>query len=257
MRPSTDDDRVLVLPPGRAYAEVIDPHLYCFGAREHAALEGGGQMTARLGWHGGAQTRPFVVAPFEGIEPRVAATKELTTTSSIAVPASTPNPSSNPAPTSAPLASLEPRLSVHMPPLVDAANAGDLALTITVANASDRPAWLRLRPDTVTFTVTGPTGAATRCARAQTLGTPTRELFDNVPAHGSAHVAVLVSAVCPAGTFSAPGLYRILPGIDTRRASGDRIGLPTFEGELSSTETSLLRVRTSHQSQLQPRPALE
>lgn len=254
MRPQSDDERLLVLPPGRAYAETIDPRLYCFGAKESAALAAGGKVTALMGWTG-ALTRPFVISPFEGVEPRVAAAKSIASAPFTLPASSSPIPPPPPAPTAS--ATLTPKLSVSIPQFIDAATGNELAVTVSVANASDRAVVLRLRADTVTFDVTAPNGTTTRCSRPQLLGTPMRELFDTVPAHGSANLAVLLSAVCPAGTFDQVGLYQIVPGIDTRRASGEKIGLATFEGEVAGTQPSLLRVRTARNPPPKPRPVLE
>lgn len=257
MRPSGDDERVLVLPPGRAYAESFDPRLYCFGAKEADALAKGGKITARLGWtSAGRPERPFVVSPFEGVEPRVAAARAIaaapfTLGASTSTPATTSTPSTPPAP------SLEPRLSVSMPDLLEADRGVEVAVTVTVKNASDRSVLLRLRPDTVAFTVTSPSGAVTRCGRTVALGTPVREMFDAVPAHGAASVSVLLSTICPANTFGEAGLYRVVPSVDTRRASGERMGLATFDGEVQGTKASLLRVHASHKQPPRARPALE
>jgi hypothetical protein len=253
MRPAGDDERVLVLPPGRAFGETFDPQLYCFGATESAALRAGGRVTARMGFSPGRGKleRPFVISPFDGIEPRVAAAKEIAAPSfTLAALA----PAAPPA-ASAPLTG--PRLSVALPEWLDANRGAEAAGTVTVSNAGDRPVTLRLRPDTVTFSVATPGGASVRCGRGTAMGTPVRELFDTVPARGSAALPVLLAALCPAATFDQAGLYRVVPTLDTRRASGERIGLATFDGEVVGTRASLLRVRAAQRHPPIVRPSLE
>jgi hypothetical protein len=266
MRPSTDDERLLVLPPGRSYGEAFDPRLFCFGAKESAALAQGGKITARLGWTNTTRLeRPFVVSPFEGIEPRTAAAKSIVA-APFAIPpagksnAGAPTPmasasTAGPAPSSTP--SLQPQLIVSMAEFVEAERGAELAATVNVKNAGDRAAHLRLRADTIAFTVTNPAGTTSRCGRTISLGTPMREMFDTVPARGSVSVSVLLSAVCPATTFAEPGLYRLVPAIDTRHASGERIGLATFDGEVSGTKTTFLRIHAPLHATQRPRPVLE
>ena len=75
-----DEERGLVIPPHRAYAERFDPRLYCFGAREADALVPGASVVARLGWARGRGPKapPYIVSAIDGVEPKLGPEKEIT-----------------------------------------------------------------------------------------------------------------------------------------------------------------------------------
>jgi hypothetical protein len=74
---------------------------------------------------------------------------------------------------------------------------------------------------------------------------------------GRASISLLVTAVCPAGTFDEPGAYRVFPRLDTRTASGRPIGLRTWDDEAEGATPTLLRVRSPRRPTLPARPSLD
>jgi hypothetical protein len=79
------------------------------------------------------------------------------------------------------------------------------------------------------------------------VSSPIRELFSTVAPKGKVETTVLVTSICPPGTFDDAGMYRVLPRIDTTGASGRLLGLRTWEGVASAKVPLLIRVRTSRQ----------
>jgi hypothetical protein len=259
MRPSGDDDRGLVLPPKRAYAEAFDPQLYCFGAREAAARVAGAKVVAHLGWEprGKRPKGPYVAAPIDGVEPETAPQKEIVSDPWSLPPASAPSHADRPASTGlAPGGDVPPKLLLAGPRRVDIATAMDLGVPITLTNQGSRSVTLLFRPETLGFDVTGPT-RRTECKWGTSAPSPSRELFTTIGPRGSASVTVSLSALCEPSTFDQPGIYTARPRLDTRHASGERINLRTFDGELVSPEPTLIRVRAARAPTAPARPTLE
>ena len=72
---------------------------------------------------------------------------------------------------------------------------------------------------------------------------PARELFSTLGPKARTQVGFLVDAACPAGTFDHPGVYRLVPVLDTRKASGAPLGMRTFDDVVWGTRATELRVR--------------
>lgn len=90
------------------------------------------------------------------------------------------------------------------------------------------------------------------------VGSPIRELYSTIGVKGRASASVLVSTVCPSDTFDTSGVYRVPPMLDTSGASGRAIGLKTFDGAVSASSPTLVRVRTSRRPPTQAaRPTLD
>lgn len=257
-RPSTDEGSDLVVPSKRSWSASFDPLFYCFGARERAALTTGTSVKARFGF--GAPTQkanapnaPFAVTPVGAAVGKIGPAKyiesdafALTETVSITPKASAP---ASPDETS-------PGVSLTTSEALDASRGVELATTVTLHNNGDRPMTLLFRPDMLLFTVSTPAGNVS-CGYPRQVGSPIRELFTTVGVKGRADTSVLVTAVCPAGTFDEPGIYRVFPRIDTTGASGRALGLKTWEGQATANVPLLLRVRTAKKASVPTRPSLD
>ncbi len=288
MRPSDDLDRGLVLPPKRAYREGLDPRMYCFGARELAALVPGATVVAHYGWPAGRRTAgPHVVSAIDGIEPKVGGTAEVvseTATLPQATSATAPGASGSAAtapsvisgatpiagaelspaatPSGAPQAAAgedgdtPPKLTLSVPARIDVERPQNLSIPVKLTNAGPRAVTLLYRAQTLGFDVDGP-GGPRRCRWPSDVGAPIREVFTRVGARGHASVDVLLEDLCPDETFDQAGLYTIVPRLDTRKASGKAIGMRTFDGEVQGETPLLLRVRKPASPALAARPRLE
>ncbi len=263
MRPTRDDDRTLVVPPGRAYAEKFDPRIFCFGSRAAAALVPGATVVAHLGWPVPARrgrgpvriTGPYAVAPIDGLEPAVAAAKEIVASPVIvgAPPALTPSAARAPRP-----------LALATPAFVDAERAADVSLSVTVANTSTQAQSFLFRPQTLAFDVTGPTGVGVtdpsptvRCVSDVEPGSNIREIFTTLAPRGRTSLGVLLRGFCPEKTFDQAGIYLVHAQLDTSNASGAAVGLHTFDGDVASDTSTALRIRREAMPFPSRRPALE
>lgn len=261
-RPTDDVGRELVLPSKRSWSTTFDPLFLCFGARERASLVVGTQVKARFGWppptpKAGAlaklpaQTPPLAVTPVGASVGKVSGLKaiesdafSLTETVTVAKPTT---PSDETASTN---------VTLSVPETMDVGRGVELSTTIALSNQSDRPITVMYRPDMIGFTVSGPAGNVS-CGFPRQVASPIRELFTTVAVKGRTDVSVMFSATCPAGTFDEPGLYRVLPRLDTTQASGRAIGLKSWEGVAIGKAPLLLRVRLPRKPGLPPRPALD
>jgi hypothetical protein len=243
MRPDDEDtSRALVVPPGRSYAEKLDPRLFCFGARDGAALVPDAKVVAHLGSPAkGHLGPPYVVEPIEGLEPRVAAAKEIVSEAATI----------GPVPAASATAEAAPRpLAIHTPAYVDTDDARDLALEVDLKNQTARSVTFLLRPETLTFDVTGPSGVGVtdpsptvRCAPHGDPNTSVRDAFTTVRAEGRTALTVMLAVLCPEHTFDHAGLYAVRAKLDTRHASGRQVGLQTLDAEVPADAVTRVRVR--------------
>lgn len=240
-RPATDTERVLLLPPGRAWSEEIDPRLFCFGAREEKALLPGATVTARLGWSPAKATTvpPFILSPPEldrastgdaGAWPTPV--KEISSTPFVlpAEPASTGAP---------PGVAQEAHLSVRMTGRVDGAVLFDETVVVTVKNDGIRPERVFAQPSTVAFNLSGPAG--TRRCSLGVAPVAVRDLVTTLGAGATTSVLVALDRICGLGAFERAGVYRVVPVLDTSRVTpppGVRIATGQWTGD-----AALVRVR--------------
>jgi hypothetical protein len=266
MRPHTDEERGLVVPPGRAYVEKLDPRIFCFGARAAAAMAPGAEVVAHLGWPLPAPrpksakkpariTGPYAVSPIEGLDPAVAAAKEIVAS---AVTIGTP-------PVATKEARTTPRtLAVSSPAFLDYERSGDVSVPVTIANETASAKSFLLRSETIAFDVSGPTGIGVtdpsptvRCASDMGVNTSIREVFTTLGAKGRTSLGILLKRFCPEHTFDHAGIYLVRPKLDTRNASGAGVGLRTFDGEATSDGATQLRIRQEAIPFTSRRPTLE
>lgn len=258
-RPQSDDGHELVIPGKRSWSQVFDPLFFCFGARERAALVPGTIVKAKLGWKGRTArpgkpapppSPPFVIAPVG------ASVGQLTPMNEIEAAAITLAEAVKPQTPAKTEGATPPALSLTVPETLDAARGIEIGTTVTIANTSDRAVTTMLRPDTLGFTVSGPAGSVS-CGRPKQVESPIRESFTTLAPRGRTSISLLLTAVCPSGTFDEPGLYRVIPRIDTRTASGRPLGLRTWDDEAAGTTPLLLRIRSPRRPSLPSRPSLD
>jgi hypothetical protein len=241
MRPADPTERALVVPPKMSYVETFEPRLYCFGAALQDALASGSVVAATLGERGPEGRPPFVAWPIDGVEPEVSPLRSLSAPA-FALP-DDPTPALMPAP--APIGG--PRLSLEGARAVDAASAGAIEIPVTLRNDGSSDVTLRFRPDTLGFDVTGPGGVA-ECPWPTPPTAPTAGLFTRLPPGGTTALTVLLGAYCATHVFDASGLLVVRPRVDTRKASGDSVGVRAYQGLVIATKPTVVRL---HQGVIQ------
>lgn len=256
-RPQTDEGQELVVPAKRSWSAAFDPMFYCFSAKERDALVAGASVVARLGWPtraklknaASAPSAPYVAAPVGAAVGKVGSAKEIASApfslgeTYVVLPA--------PAPADATSA-----IALTVPDTIDVARGGEIPITVTATNETDRALTLLFRPETLSFRVTG-AGGSVACGAARAIGSPIRELYSTLGAKAKTAMTVLVSTFCPSDTFDDPGVYRIYPKLDTTGASGRGIGLRTWDDTTEGRMPTLLRVRGRRQTSERPRPTLD
>jgi hypothetical protein len=250
MRPADATERALVVPPKRSYVETFEPRLYCFGGVLQDALAPGTVVTATLGEPGPEARPPFVVWPIDGVEPEVSPLRSLS-----APPFALPD-DPTPALMPSPRPTLGPRLSIEGARAADATSAGAIEIPVTLRNEGSSEVTVRFRPDTLAFDVAGPGGVAD-CPWPTPPTAPTPGLFTKVPPGGTTALTVLLSAYCATHVFDAPGLMVVRPRVDTRKASGDSIGVRAFQGLVIATRPTVVRLHRGLVVQPLQRPKLQ
>ncbi len=238
MRPSSDRERALVLPPKRSYAETFEPRLYCF-AEKLDALAPGSVVVGRLGWTTGPRTgAPFEVTPIEGIEPELAPLKSIDA-----------EPIALPDERTAPLGTAEhpeevdsPRLSLSGAAAVDAESPNEIEIPVTIRNETERTVVVRFRPEVISFDV-ATAGRLEHCGWPTMPAAAIPEMFTTLPPNGSETLDLGLADYCTkGGALNQSGLLVVRPRLDTRNASGQAIGLRTFDGALSATKPTVVRL---------------
>jgi hypothetical protein len=256
-RPSTDEGHDLVIPSKRSWSAPFDPLFYCFGARERAALVAGASMKARFGWPAAPGKKPTTLTPPLAVTPVGASVGKIASAKAIDADAVVLAETVSIAPTSAaPSDDAASNVTLGVPESMDAARGAELGTTVTLTNGTDRPISLLYRPEMLQFTVSGPAGSVS-CGLPKTIASPIRELFITVPVKGRTATGVLITTTCPPGTFDEPGIYRVLPRLDTKNASGRSLGMKTWDGLALGKTPLLLRVRSQRKPAPLARPTLD
>ena len=253
MKPEDDLERPLVLPPHRAYRETFEPRLYCVGGKRLDALAPGSIVVAHLGWTG-RRTKLLEVSSIEGVEPRIAGRPSVDAPP-IALP-DEPTPKPTPPPDERAALADVPRLSLRSAPSVDAASASAIEIPVTLRNDGSRAVVLRFRPESLRFDLVNQERSE-RCTWPGQPGAPLRELFTTVPPNGTSSLTVVLGTFCPTHAFDQAGLYVVTAHVDTRGTSGASLGLHTFDGEVSATSPTVVRLRRGRAPKLLARPKLE
>ena len=150
------------------------------------------------------------------------------------------------------------------PAFLDFGLGWEAEIPTTVKNTSPQSVALLLRPETVAFDVTGPSGVGVtdpsptvRCTWPGPPPVPVAEAYAHLAAKQAASITVLLSALCPEDALARPGLYVVRARLETRGASGASVGVRTFTGEVLGANPTHLRVREWHRSPpAAPRPQL-
>ncbi len=243
MRPTGSDGRSVVLAPGARFEGAFDPTLYCFGAREQAALRAGARVTARFGF--GAAKRlapPYVVEP-DAPDAGVAPARELVAGATVVGQTDDAATSATPASAEDAQAAREPHLTIATPPRVDASSARSLGLTVRLGNGGARTLLVHLRRDRLGFDVAPPTGATVHCGPSLARRGLVPDRFDRLAPGASRSLDVLLGELCPDHTFDRPGLYRVQASVRAPDA-GVRWSLNAWTGEATAAAPTVVRVRT-------------
>jgi hypothetical protein len=194
------------------------------------------------------------VSAIDGVEPVMGSLPSLT--SHPVALGDDPTPS--PAPTALPDATPadQPALRLSSAVTVDAQTLGDLAVSVTLHNEGSRPVRLRFKPETLAFEVTTSHGVE-HCSWPTPVGAPMRELFSTLPGGGSETLSVLLGDYCNRKSFERGGLVVVRPQLDTRHASGQDVGLHTFDGQVLATLPTVVRLHKGTGSARLGRPHLE
>ncbi|HXX70138.1 MAG TPA: hypothetical protein VEK07_23365 [Polyangiaceae bacterium] len=241
MRPADPLERAIVVPPKTAFREKFEPRLYCFGTEGFDALAPGAIVVARLGPNDkGAGSTPPELSAIDGVEP-VIAPEQVLSAPPIALPdealareAAQPQ---SPDPT------LDiPRLKLESPRALDADAPEAAEVPVTLRNEGSLPVTVRFRPETIGFDVLGSVGAS-RCSWPMRPTAPTRELFTTLPPKASVELTVTLQAYCADEVLARSGIVAIRPFLETRGASGAPLGLRTFEGRLTGSSITFVRVQ--------------
>jgi hypothetical protein len=245
MRPDTDEERIVVVPPQLSYVDAFDPRLYCFGARENKAVAPGATVVAHFGFGSRWKRSPPYVISSEHADR--SPSREI-----LGEPAVLPEPKVEPEPdppAGEPPSGTDPErpvsadaLAVSTPERIDVGRLRDLTLSVTVKNTTARTMHLLLRPETVAIDATGPDGTV-HC-QSHMHPTAIAELFTTLPPHSRSSTDVLVSSLCPPEFFTRPGLYFLRASVDATRTSGAKEGIRAFVGKSTSHAPTLVRLRT-------------
>jgi hypothetical protein len=249
MLPEDPFDRALVLPPGQAVVEAIDPRLYCFGAKAFGALAPGSIVVARLDPGRLGRSSPNAVGPVEDDTASIGSLRAVE-----APPVALPDDPTPELPEAWPHAAPVPRVTLTGPDLVDAVSSQDIVIPLTLRNEGSTPVNVHFRPDALGFDVSRP-GSALQCAWPAPSPSPSRELYETVAAHGSATISIELAAYCPAAVFEHAGLMTVRPWLDTRNTSGRAIGLRTLDDLVAAARPTLVRLQRT--STPQPRAVPE
>jgi hypothetical protein len=143
------------------------------------------------------------------------------------------------------------RVEVVVDRFNDVGVARDIIVNVRAENAGRRALLTAIRGRMLSFTVeqlgsdNHPKSTADCVQSDRPHGAPAESLFD-LNGGQSVTVPILLAEICPAGTFDRPGLYRVLPRIDTTVA-GEGAKANAFVGRALARQSTLIRVATGRQ----------
>ena len=244
MRPPTVGfDREVVLQPGERYAESFDPMTICGASAVGATIGPGALVYPRYGYpprKKGDDGPPFAAAPTR-TDSDEDAWKEILGPP-LSIPGSTEAPPPHPAGGSDDL-DAGPRIEVTMSPRLDVAGADALAVRVTVKNAGERAALLRVRQDDLQFTIDPPHGEPVTCALGSPLRAAVPDFFETWRPGMSRTFTPRLVEVCPRSTFDRPGVYTVRASVVLRQTgeAQDKRALVTTADAIRGTK---VRIRT-------------
>lgn len=270
------EERALLLAPGESYIDTFDPYLLCFG-KNAAALTGAATVKPRLGFkvpkakpsYGKKKAKPeppkgpfavegtdfpAVFAPqYELFAPTMVLSYGLTPKAA-EVEAKAPEAKDGPKENTseqgesaekerAPIVDANaPRLEIEGSDFVDAGAERSASITVKAKNAGRRSMLAVLRPRMLSFRIDKPDGTGAVCGPdASPRGMP-RDSYKNYKAGESTSFSVLLGEVCPRGTFSRPGIYKILPTLHAEQ-SGAEHGITAFTAVVDAPKPTILRIK--------------
>jgi len=260
---SVDAALATKLEPGEGLVQNFDPRLYCMG--KTSPLIQGATVTPHFGfapkmkvtWKNGRheevapkQVEPFVAEPSdtpgslpekssaEVTERRV---KELAGT-----PLTLGSDFADPAASSAAPAHVPTAAEIEADPLVltlaggDATDEGTATATTTIANRDKKSHDVYFRRELVSYEISGPDGLV-HCDPQPDLRSPDRLAFQTLRPGGKFSAVSRLIEMCPAHTFSRPGLYLVHGRFDPNDPGTD-FGLHAYTGRVVSRKPALLRI---------------
>lgn len=144
-----------------------------------------------------------------------------------------------------------PHLDVYSRQLIDAPAARDIVIQVRAVNEGKRQLLTVLRSRMLHFRVEelkadNTARVTVDCVHQNAPHGIAREMIEQVPSGRSLSVPVLVAEICPLGTFSRPGLYRITPVLDTSMG-GESLKVDPWVGRALAAQASLVRLATGRQ----------
>jgi hypothetical protein len=256
---SVDPALAIKLEPGEGLVQHFDPRLYCVGKTPWPLVEGA-QISARFGWplkmkvvwkagkreeEPAVQREPFVAEPSEaqGSLPGAPASeaserriKELTGTP-FTLGRNFANEIKVPSGPGAPPPGLELSLAGS-----DAGDESAVTATVTLTNRGARKQDVYFRRELVTYEVSGPDGVFQCDAKPDQRSPADRSSVQTLRPGGKFSAVTRLIEMCPAHTFSRPGLYLVHARFDAADPATD-LGYNAFMGRLVSPKPALVRVR--------------
>ncbi len=142
----------------------------------------------------------------------------------------------------------EPHVGIFVDRFADASAARDFFVTIMPEHDGRRDLLTLLRARMLSFSVEalGPDNQPTQTVDCEGSnrphGVPAESLRD-LGAGQARGIPLLVAEICPPGTFDRPGLYRVLPRMDSA-VEGEGLTLHAYLGKALARQSTLVRIAT-------------
>lgn len=137
-------------------------------------------------------------------------------------------------------------IDIYVSRFVDAPTTSDVVLTIRAVNEGRRKLAAVLRGRMLHFAVEelGPDNRTVRqtdCVHQNNAHGIATEMVSEVAPGKEIKIALMISEICPRGTFTKPGLYRITPTLDTSQM-GESLRSDPWLGITFAKQSSLVRL---------------